>query len=156
MRDPDLGVILRVMVRFDETETAGPLSGQHIVVVDDNRDARIIYKAILSHCGAFVTPLSSAAAAVRALKQVQPDLVITDLSMPGRDGFWLAKWLRRRETKARVHIPIIAVTAREDLYDRGAMADVGLDDWLVKPVSHRELVRVISHLTAPVFQKRPV
>ena len=149
--DPD--AILRVMVRFEESESAGPLNGLHLLVVDDNRDARIIYKAILSHCGAFVTPVASAASAVRALKQVQPDLIITDLSMPGRDGFWLAKWLRRREAKAGVHIPIIAVTAREDLYDRGAMSAVGLDDWLVKPVSHRELVRVITHLTSPVSKR---
>ena len=98
--------------------------------------------------------MASAAAAVRALKQVQPDLIITDLSMPGRDGMWLAKWLRRRELKTGVHIPIIAVTAREDLYERDSMASVGLDDWLVKPVSHRDLVRVINHLTSPISPKR--
>ncbi|MBM4440975.1 MAG: response regulator [Candidatus Rokubacteria bacterium] len=143
------------MTRFDESESgSGPLFGLHLLIVDDNRDARIIYKAILTHCGAFVTPVASAAAAVRALKHVQPDVIVTDLSMPGHDGLWLAKWLRRREMKTGVHIPIIAVTAREDVYDRGSMADVGLDDWLVKPVSHRELVRVINHLTVPLAPKR--
>lgn len=132
----------------------GPLEGLHVLVVDDNRDARIIYKAILGHSGAYVTVAASAAAAVRALKQVQPDIILTDLSMPGRDGLWLARWLRRRESRGGIHLPVVAVTAREDLYDRGVMADVGLDDWLVKPVSHRELIRVITTLTSRLLPRR--
>ncbi len=142
------------MVRLDETETMGPLNGLHVLVVDDNRDARVIYKTILGHCGALVTALASAGAAVRALKQIQPDVIITDLSMPGHDGFWLARWLRRRELKSGIHVPTVAITARDDLYPRESMPDVGLDDWLVKPVSHRDLIRVIAHLAAPVGGKR--
>ena len=138
----------------NEGALTGPLEGLHILVVDDNRDARIIYKAILAHGGAYVTVLASAAAAVRALKQVQPDIILTDLSMPGRDGLWLCRWLRRRESRGSIHIPVVAVTAREDLYDRGVMADVGLDDWLVKPVSHRELMRVITSLTSRMTPRR--
>jgi CheY-like chemotaxis protein len=142
------------MVRFDTTESVAPLSGLHLLVVDDNRDARVIYRTILSHSGAFVTAVASASAAVRALRQIQPDVILTDLSMPGHDGFWLARWLRRRELKTGVHIPIVAITARDDIYERAAMPEVGLDDWLVKPVSHRELVRVVAHLAAPVSPKR--
>jgi DNA-binding response OmpR family regulator len=56
--------------------------------------------------------------------------------------------------KTGVHIPIVAITARDDIYDRDAMGEVGLDDWLVKPVSHRELVRVVAHLAAPIVPKR--
>lgn len=143
------------MARFDDdAEVLGPLSGLHLLVVDDNRDARTIYRAILSHCGAFVTPVSSATAAARALKQVQPDVILTDLSMPGHDGLWLARWLRKRESKTGVHIPVVAITARDDIYRRDSMAEVGLDDWLVKPVSHRELVRVITRLAPPFAPKR--
>jgi len=91
---------------------------------------------------------------VRALKQVHPDIVITDLSMPGRNGLWLSRWLRSREPRDGTRIPVVAVTARDDLYDRSAMADVGLDDWLVKPVSHRELVRVITGLTGRLSPRR--
>ena len=142
------------MVRFDDADVASPLSGLHLLVVDDNRDARVIYKTILVHCGAFVTAVASAAAAARALKQIQPDVILTDLSMPGHDGLWLARWLRRREMKTGVHIPAVAITARDDIYDREAMAEVGLDDWLVKPVSHRDLVRVVAQLAVPVVPKR--
>lgn len=142
------------MVRFDDVDAVAPLSGLHLLVVDDNRDARVIYKTILGHCGAFVTTVSSAAAAVRALKQIKPDVILTDLSMPGHDGFWLARWLRRREMKTGVHIPTVAITARDDIYERAAMPEVGLDDWLVKPVSHRDLIRVVAHLAAPVLPRR--
>jgi CheY-like chemotaxis protein len=142
------------MVRFDEVDVAGPLAGLHLLVVDDNRDARVIYKTILTHCGAFVTAVSSAAAAARALKQIQPDVILTDLAMPGHDGFWLARWLRRRETKTGVHIPTVALTARDDIYERSSMPDIGLDDWLVKPVSHRDLVRVVAHLAAPLAPRQ--
>jgi CheY-like chemotaxis protein len=141
------------MVRNEDLDVPAPLSGLHLLVVDDNRDARVIYKTILTHCGAFVTTVSSAAAAVRALKQIKPDVVLTDLAMPGHDGFWLARWLRRREMKTGVHLPTVAITARDDIYERGSMPDVGLDDWLVKPVSHRDLIRVVARLAAPVLRQ---
>ena len=142
------------MVRTDETDVAGPLSGLHLLVVDDNRDARVIYKTILGHCGALVTAVSSASAAARALKQIQPDVILTDLSMPGHDGLWLARWLRRREMKTGVHIPTVAITARDDIYERDSMTEVGLDDWLVKPVSHRDLIRVVATLAQPAVPRR--
>ena len=142
------------MVRFDDADVASPLSGLHLLVVDDNRDARVIYKTILVHCGAFVTAVASAAAAARALKQIQPDVILTDLSMPGHDGLWLARWLRRREMKTGVHVPVVAITARDDLYSRDRMPDVGLDDWLVKPVSHRDLVRAVATLAQPLLPRR--
>jgi CheY-like chemotaxis protein len=142
------------MVRFDDNEPSAPLSGLHLLIVDDNRDARVIYKTILGHSGAFVTAVSSASAAARALKQIQPDVILTDLSMPGHDGFWLARWLRRREMKTGVHIPIVAITARDDIYERASMPEVGLDDWLVKPVSHRDLIRVVAHLASPLIPRR--
>src|SRR5918993_4035057 len=141
------------MVRYEESEGPAPLSGLHLLVVDDNRDARVIYKTILGHCGAFVTAVASAGAAVRALKHIKPDVILTDLSMPGHDGFWLARWLRRREMKTGVHIPTVAITARDDIYERASMPDVGLDDWLVKPVSHRDLIRIVARLASPVISR---
>ena len=140
------------MVRLDESD--GPLAGLHLLIVDDNRDARVIYRAILTHCGAYVSAIASASAAARALKQIRPDVIITDLSMPGHDGLWLARWLRRREMKTGIHIPIIAITARDDIYERDSMMETGLDDWLVKPVSHRDLIRVVTHFAAPLAPKR--
>jgi CheY-like chemotaxis protein len=142
------------MVRVDGSEIGGPLAGLHVLVVDDNRDARVIYKAVLTHCGAFVTAVASAAAAARALKHMRPDVVVTDLSMPGHDGLWLVRWVRQRELKTGDRIPTIAITARDDIYERDSMVEVGLDDWLVKPVSHRDLVSAITTAAIPLIPKR--
>ncbi|HEV8143666.1 MAG TPA: response regulator [Methylomirabilota bacterium] len=138
---------------MDDSEVVGPLSGLHLLVVDDNRDARVIYKQLLAHCGAYVSAVASAAAAARALKQIRPDVILTDLSMPGHDGLWLARWIRRREMKTGIHIPVVAITARDDIYERDSMLEIGLDDWLVKPVSHRDLIRVVARLATPLAKR---
>jgi CheY-like chemotaxis protein len=138
---------------MDDSEVVGPLSGLHLLVVDDNRDARVIYKTLLAHCGAYVSAVASAAAASRALKQIRPDVILTDLSMPGHDGLWLARWIRRREMKTGIHIPVVAITARDDIYERDSMLEIGLDDWLVKPVSHRDLIRVVARLATPLAKR---
>jgi len=142
------------MVSPEETPDGGPLAGLHLLVVDDNRDARVIYRSLLVHCGAYVTAIASASAAARSLKHIRPDLILTDLSMPGHDGIWLARWLRRREIKTGLHIPVVALTARDDIYDRDSMMATGLDDWLVKPVSHRDLIRVVSRHATPLAPRR--
>jgi CheY-like chemotaxis protein len=141
------------MVRMDDSEVVGPLASLHLLVVDDNRDARFIYKTLLAHCGAYVSAVASAAAAARALKQIRPDVILTDLSMPGHDGLWLARWIRRREMKTGIHIPVVAITARDDIYERDSMLEIGLDDWLVKPVSHRDLIRVVARLATPLAKR---
>ena len=69
------------------------LDGVHLLVVDDNLDARTIYKQILVYAGASVLVVGSATAAVRSLRHVRPDVVISDLSMPRRDGLWLIDWI---------------------------------------------------------------
>ena len=141
------------MVRMDDNDVVGPLAGLHLLVVDDNRDARVIYKTLLTYCGAYVSAVPSASAAARALKQIRPDVILTDLSMPGHDGLWLARWIRRREMKTGIHIPVVAITARDDIYERDSMLEIGLDDWLVKPVSHRDLIRVVARLATPLAKR---
>ena len=131
------------------------LHGVHILVVDDNADARVIFKSILTYAGAAVLVASSAAAAVRALRHVHPTVVLTDLSMPKRDGVWLVRWIRTRDAKRGVRLPVIAVSARDDVYEEAKVLMEGFDDYLVKPVAPPELfaaiVRVIRR-SAPTAQ----
>ena len=131
------------------------LHGVHILVVDDNADARVIFKSILTYAGAAVLVASSAAAAVRALRHVRPTVVLTDLSMPKRDGVWLVRWIRTRDAKRGVRLPVIAVSARDDVYEEAKVLMEGFDDYLVKPVAPPELfaaiVRVIRR-SAPTAQ----
>ena len=131
------------------------LDGVHVLVVDDNSDARIIYKHMLTYAGASVLDVRSATAAVRALRHLRPDVVVTDLSMPHHDGLWLIDWIRKRDTKRGRHLPVIAVTARDDVYQASATESAGFDAYLTKPVSPRELFRHIAHLARAAEGDRP-
>src|SRR3954470_18925005 len=96
-----------------------PLRGLTVLVVDDNLDARQIFTLVLRQAGAIVSATSSAVAATRRLRHLSPDVVMTDLSMPRRDGLWLLKWIRTRDAQQKTHTPVIAVTSRDDIYDIG-------------------------------------
>ena len=122
------------------------LEGVHLLVVDDNIDAREIYKQILTYAGASVIAVGSAMSAVKTLRHVRPDVVVTDLSMPRRDGLWLIDWIRKRDAKRGEHLPVIAVTARDDLYLATTAERVGFDVYLTKPVPPREMFRSIGRL----------
>jgi CheY-like chemotaxis protein len=130
------------------------LDGVHMLVVDDNADARIIYKQILLYAGASVLVVNSATAAVKSLRHVRPDAVLSDLSMPRRDGLWLIDWIRKRDTRRGGHLPVIAVTARDDLYMPTTAERMGFDAYLTKPVPPRELFRTIARLTPPASPRR--
>jgi CheY-like chemotaxis protein len=127
-----------------QAPAAAPLTGLNVLVVDDNRDARTIFRTVLRQAGALVTAVHSAPAATRRLRHLHPDLVITDLSMPRHDGIWLLQWIRARDEKTGRYTPVIAVTAHEDVYDTG---DLRFDSCHVKPVPWGELMRGILVVT---------
>jgi len=130
------------------------LDGVHVLAVDDNADARTIYKQILLYAGASVLVVSSATAAVKSLRHVRPDVVLSDLSMPRRDGLWLIDWIRKRDAKRGGHLPVVAVTARDDLYLPTSAERVGFDAYLTKPVPPRELFRTIARLAQRASTQR--
>jgi DNA-binding response OmpR family regulator len=124
----------------------GDLRGIHILVVDDNADARVIFKSILTYAGAAVLVANSAASAVRTLRHVRPTVVLTDLSMPRRDGVWLVRWIRARDAKRGTRLPVIAVSARDDVYEEASVLMQGFEDYLVKPVAPPELFAAIMRV----------
>jgi CheY-like chemotaxis protein len=130
---------------MSEANAATPLNSLSVLVVDDNSDARIIFSTVLRQAGAIVNAVSSATTAARRLTHLRPDVVITDLSMPRRDGLWLLQWIRNRDRKRKTHTPVIAVTARDDIYDIG---DLRFDSCLLKPVAWNALLRAILLVTS--------
>jgi CheY-like chemotaxis protein len=123
---------------------ATPLHGLSILVVDDNADARVIFTAMLRQAGAAVSTAMSAPTAARRLKHLRPDVILTDLSMPKRDGLWLLQQIRDRDAERKRYTPVIAVTAHEDVYDVG---DLRFDAVHVKPVPWGELLQGILIVT---------
>ena len=124
------------------------LAGIHVMVVDDNGDAREILKSVLNYCGALVTTVDSAAAALKLLHEVRPDVVVSDIAMPRHNGLWLIREIRGLRGKKGGHVPVLAISAHDDVYDRGRLLAAGFQDYLVKPVSIRDLGRAISQLAA--------
>lgn len=118
------------------------LSGIHVLFVDDNVDAREIVGSYLRYSGAVVQVAAWAEDALDTYRRVTPDVVITDLSMPGRDGRWLLKEIRKASRGFAV--PVIALTAFGGRYDRDLMLHEGFNDYLTKPVSAEHLCTTVA------------
>lgn len=129
------------------------LRGLHVLVVDDNTDARTIFKAILTYEGASVLVAPSGVGAAKILKHIRPSVVLTDLSMPRHDGLWLIRWIRNRDAKKPgTHLPVIAVSARDDVYLEATTLASGFDEYLVKPVEPHELFAAIRRVARHSFR----
>jgi len=123
---------------------AGLLRGVHVLVIDDDDDARELLHAVLEYCGAAVITAESARGALEALARVQPDVVVCDLVMPGDDGYALVRALR---TRAAVrHVPAIALTAYAFAHAADEALAAGFNAYLKKPVEPWELCRTIDLL----------
>jgi CheY-like chemotaxis protein len=107
----------------------GSLVGRHLLVVEDDKDARDVFCAMLDYEGAMVIGTASAEEALGILRTVEPHAIITDIMLQGRDGFWLLAQLRGSERLRR--IPVVAVTA---VAAREEVLDAGFDAYVAKPV----------------------
>jgi CheY-like chemotaxis protein len=87
------------------------LSGMKVLYVDDEFDARLFVRAVLEHCGADVKDCPSAADAVIALSDWRPDVILTDIAMPGEDGNALVRQLNVRDWNGAKVPPIVALSA---------------------------------------------
>ena len=106
-----------------------------ILVVDDEARIAQLARDYLEHAGFEVFIASDGPAALTAVRQRRPDLVVLDLGLPGLDGLDVTRELRRGST-----IPIVMLTARDDELDKLLGLELGADDYLTKPFSPRELV----------------
>ena len=124
-------------------KTGSPL----VMVVDDDADTRSLYQLVLDLAGFDVVSAESGADALEKVRHRQPDILVTDVLLPGMDGLALLAVLRREEQTRE--IPVIAVTgyAKGDLL-KGAGDAVAFDAVLLKPFAPEALVAVVSSLCA--------
>jgi CheY-like chemotaxis protein len=122
------------------------LKGIHVLLVDDDEDTRALLETVLEYCGALVTAVASAADALTTLERVKPDLVLSDLSMPERDGYWLIRELRARPVDAGGKVPAVAITALGFPHGVDRSLAAGFQAHLRKPVDPWELARTIAGL----------
>ncbi|MEO6407382.1 MAG: response regulator [Burkholderiaceae bacterium] len=120
----------------------GDLASARILLVEDNDDARETTAQMLREAGYQVAEAENGEAALTRLRVEQPDLVVLDLGMPGKDGFQVA--VEIRAAPALRHLPLIALSGYGQERDRAASAQAGFDDHLVKPVLPQVLQRAIE------------
>ena len=112
-----------------------------ILVVDDEPQITRVLRTTLQSNGHEVTVAQDGAQALELFLKTQPDLVITDLAMPGMDGIELT-----REIRHRSQLPIIVLSVRTQDASKVAALDEGADDYITKPFSIQELLaRVRVH-----------
>lgn len=124
------------------------LDGIGILAVDDNEDNRVLFSIILKSLGANVRLAESAAEALLILKDYSPNIILSDISMPGEDGFSLLKKIQIREADQKRKTPVIALTAHAGQEDIKRVLDAGFSAHIAKPVEKTLLSNVIKNLTS--------
>jgi PAS domain S-box-containing protein len=122
------------------------LSGFHVLVVDDEADARQLVAATLKRCNARVTMAGSSAEGLAAVRQNVPDMIISDIGMPGEDGYLFLAQLRRLTNAEGGDTPAVALTAFARSEDRRRALMAGYQMHLPKPIEQAELLAVVSSL----------
>jgi two-component system, sensor histidine kinase and response regulator len=131
------------------------LSGKKVLVVDDNQTMRTILDELLKNWEMAPTCVTSGALALEALERAQASnesfaLVITDMQMPGMDGFSLANEIRRRYAENRPKILMLSSSAQRG--EGARCREAGIAAYLSKPVQQSELLNTILHLIARGIQ----
>ncbi|MGB3205216.1 MAG: PAS domain S-box protein [Crinalium sp.] len=122
------------------------LSDLHILIVDDEPDARELLIAILQDYGAEVTAANSATEAFELLQKLQPNVLISDIGMPNEDGYALIRKIRSLHPEQGGKIPAIALTAYARSEDRNQAILAGFQLHIPKPINPAELAIMISNL----------
>lgn len=126
------------------------LSGIDVLVVDDELDARELLRAVLSKSGANVTVAGSAAEALDCLSKRMPHVLVSDIGMPGEDGYSLIKKMGAYAALRGIVRPgAVAVTAFASTEDRERALRAGFQSHLPKPLDPAELILTIANLVSP-------
>jgi len=122
------------------------IEGLRILVVDDDVDTLELITFILEEYQMQVTTAASASEALDSLTRSLPHIMISDIAMPGEDGYSLIRKVRNLEAESGGHIPAIALTAFAREEDRILALDAGFQMHVAKPVDPFELVAVVAKL----------
>jgi CheY-like chemotaxis protein len=122
------------------------LDGVRVLVVDDTRSVRDVVTDMLTHSGAEVTAVGTAEEALDVLQRERPDVLLSDLSMPGKGGYWLIGQVRALAPGLGGATPAAALTAYTTAEHRASVIRAGFQYHVGKPVGLDELVGVVAIL----------
>ena len=138
-RHPEAAPELRCLVNVE-------LDGVRVLVVDDERDSLELVRRLLKECKADVLLASSAEDGLRLVSENSPDVIVSDIGMPGKDGLEMMRELRARSALKQARIPAIALTAFARSEDRTRAMLAGYQVHLSKPVEPQELLAAVANL----------
>jgi signal transduction histidine kinase/CheY-like chemotaxis protein len=122
------------------------LDGVRVVAVDDEEDALGLLREVLETAGASVSAVQSPASALAVVERIRPDVLITDIGMPGMDGFELLAKIRQSAMPEVSRVPAAALTAYARSEDRLRALRAGFQIHLAKPIDPAELVAAVRML----------
>jgi len=122
------------------------LPAVHVLVVDDSSMIREVLTRILEYQGATVTAVGTADRALDLLEQLRPDVLLSDLEMPGKDGYWLIGRVRALSPDRGGLTPAACLTARTDPEDRARILGAGFQYHIAKPFELSRLLGVVGIL----------
>jgi CheY-like chemotaxis protein len=129
-----------------DAATPAQVAGLKVLVVDDEADARDLIRAALEQRDAVVKTVASAAEALQAVRELRPDVIVSDIGMPDEDGYAFIRRLRSFSRDAGGHTPAVALTAYARPEDRTRALMAGFQSHATKPIDPNELLVVIANL----------
>jgi signal transduction histidine kinase/ActR/RegA family two-component response regulator len=128
-----------------EVQSAAPAGARHVLLIDDNADAREALRALLELWGHRVDVADDGPSGIELGRRLRPEVALVDIGLPGVDGYQVAAALRASE---ETRIQLVAITGYGQPEDRLRALEAGFDAHLVKPVDLDELARVLARPTA--------
>ena len=122
------------------------LDGLKVLVVDDEANTRELLSVVLARCGAVVTTAGTVSEALSSIESSRPDVLISDIGMPGEDGYELIRKVRGLAAESGGKIPAVALTAYARTEDRLRVLRSGYQMHIPKPVELTELVAIVANL----------
>ena len=129
---------------FVATDESPRLVGVRILVVDDEPDTRDLLREVLEGCGAEVREASSAGQALREVKDWRPAVIVSDIGLPGEDGYEFIRKVREWERESGLWTPAIALTAYARTKDRMRALVAGYQMHVAKPIEPVEFALVVA------------
>jgi CheY-like chemotaxis protein len=127
-------------------ERLSVLDGLRVLVVDDEADARELVATMLREYNVEVIAVASASEALEALQRLKPDVLVSDIGMPGEDGYTLMRKVRALEAEQGGQIPAVALTAYAREEERRSALAAGFQQHMPKPVNVVELAAIVANL----------
>ncbi|MEP6800926.1 MAG: response regulator [Acidobacteriota bacterium] len=129
-------------------QEAGDIRGLSILVVEDEADGRELLVEVLGGAGAIVTAADSARSALEVFERSPPDVIVSDIGMPGEDGYALLRAIRALPPGSGGTVPALAVTAYAREEDRLRALGSGFQAHVAKPIDPEELIKAIARVSA--------